>query len=499
MFQWNSNFQVLMIARYHRHRIASAIYEVTLSAQVTITHQRNPFYIPPPVPKFRSRSPVSTVLQLVGSFLLLYSPYYVTILSDSTTVALYNTNIYVDNRIFNTIQMIASIMLSASALINGILYGLKSKVMRKSFQHYWRKHKTKSEINHEIQARTPSTCGSRRPSVTTLGFLTRPMPQRRLSETLVDIDHNEQENGKPQMKRIASEIAWRPVSLTFASLDSPSMPTTTDKIVHTSSCNTLQVPRTDNEVASSVDQEFYKCLRDSFRSAMKNVNPRNLSATKQNNANRANFLLHKVFRFDHSDVLKKLSPSQPQQPLLPDTSPLKSPRILITRAFSEESEMTNSQTGTPKRDKIHRTYVSSTVLVERKWQSIKQQDGTPTDCINGSIEPFSLEDKSDTEESESRYLPDTITTTVTSNSNSSTVSEVSYKRYSSLEEHTNCGRDSELEANEEQHLLLSWPTTRKKYTKHRLLQNSYGGANGKNQFKANPLYTDRCEEPEIIL
>ena len=40
------NLRVLGIARYHRHRIASAIYEVTLSAQVTITHQRNPFFIP---------------------------------------------------------------------------------------------------------------------------------------------------------------------------------------------------------------------------------------------------------------------------------------------------------------------------------------------------------------------------------------------------------------------------------------------------------------------
>lgn len=40
------NLRILSIARYHRHRIASAIYEVTLSAQVTITHQRNPFFIP---------------------------------------------------------------------------------------------------------------------------------------------------------------------------------------------------------------------------------------------------------------------------------------------------------------------------------------------------------------------------------------------------------------------------------------------------------------------
>ena len=77
--------QVLMIARHHRHRIASAIFEVTLSAQVTITHQRNPFVPPgairePPAPgispgaaaavaaaaaaKFRSRSALCPVLQV---------------------------------------------------------------------------------------------------------------------------------------------------------------------------------------------------------------------------------------------------------------------------------------------------------------------------------------------------------------------------------------------------------------------------------------------------
>lgn len=78
-----------MIARYHRHRIASAIYEVTLSAQVTITHQRNPFFVPTvtspnPGLKARSRSAVYSVFQLVGSFLFLYSPYYIIILWDST-------------------------------------------------------------------------------------------------------------------------------------------------------------------------------------------------------------------------------------------------------------------------------------------------------------------------------------------------------------------------------------------------------------------------------
>lgn len=79
-----------MIARYHRHRIASAIFEVTLSAQVTITHQRNPFFVPTITSpdsgyvKIRGTSAIYSVLQIVGSFLLLYTPYYIMILWEST-------------------------------------------------------------------------------------------------------------------------------------------------------------------------------------------------------------------------------------------------------------------------------------------------------------------------------------------------------------------------------------------------------------------------------
>lgn len=74
-------FQVLMIARYHRHRIARAIFEVTLSAQVTITHQKNPFLMSSGGGnsggnRWAGRSASASVLQLVGSLIILYTPYY---------------------------------------------------------------------------------------------------------------------------------------------------------------------------------------------------------------------------------------------------------------------------------------------------------------------------------------------------------------------------------------------------------------------------------------
>lgn len=202
-----------MIARYHRHRIASAIYEVTLSAQVTITHQRNPFFVPTVTapasggPKFRGRNAISTVLQLLISFLLLYVPYYALVLWEASASALLAT---ASKPIHPHIFTLASTLLTCSPPINGFLYGVRSKALRKTFQNYWRKKVSKSEVNQEIQARTPSTCGSRRPSLTPLGFFSKPTIQRRLSEAILDVHKAVSSPNRPKIKRIASELTWRP-------------------------------------------------------------------------------------------------------------------------------------------------------------------------------------------------------------------------------------------------------------------------------------------------
>jgi hypothetical protein len=148
-----------MIARYHRHRIASAIYEVTLSAQVTITHQRNPFYLQS---QFRGRSAVYSVLQLLGSLLLLYFPYYGVIMWEAVassvlgttapTMAPTTTETPADGdlstqaptteyqssgHVHPHVVAIASALLTCSPPINGFIYGVKSKVGSVSEENYW--------------------------------------------------------------------------------------------------------------------------------------------------------------------------------------------------------------------------------------------------------------------------------------------------------------------------------------------------------------------------
>ncbi|GAB0087232.1 uncharacterized protein DMENIID0001_015230 [Sergentomyia squamirostris] len=485
------NIKVLMIARYHRHRIASAIYEVTLSAQVTITHQRNPFFVPTVTapsaggPKFRSRSPVSSVLQLVGSFFILYVPYYVVILWQSIAGFVYD-NKPGEAGVNQHLAATAAVLLTCSSPVNGLLYGLKSKVMRKTFQNYWRKQMSKNQMNHEIQARTPSTCGSRRPSLTPLGFLTRPALQRRLSETLINIDRNGDGSGKPQMKRIASELAWRPIGFN-GGLDSPTAPQR-GSIPHTSSCNTLQVPKVDNEVATVADQELYLSLKNSFRATIKSgPNPRtahnSFVSTAKPVLSTANLLLHKVLRLEHAQSNGESYQNLKKLPV--QMSPARrSPRILITRAFSEESDKTPSGPGSPAKEKLHRQYSSSCTLLERKWKMVKYQDE---------------ETRESDSESDSRK-PDSSTA-----SNSTTVSETSCRRYSSLEEHTSLGREAfggaDAEPAEEQ-LLLSWPTTRKKFgaiSRQRKFNGNNSILGHHRNLRPNPLYSDRSEEPEVIL
>ncbi|XP_055373660.1 uncharacterized protein LOC129607002, partial [Condylostylus longicornis] len=200
------NIKVLMIARNHRHRIAAAIYEVTLSAQVTITHQRNPFLnssVTAPAsgsPLFRSRSPVSMVLQLIISFILIYLPYYLSIISNSLASFIYNkkTNDIASyeadgipkliNKANQYIVLVSQCSLTSSTVINAFLYGFKNKTIRTTFHNYWRKKRTKNEIHQEIQARTPSMCGSRRPSLSNSNFLINPLLQRRLPLTFSDAE-----------------------------------------------------------------------------------------------------------------------------------------------------------------------------------------------------------------------------------------------------------------------------------------------------------------------
>lgn len=449
-----------MIARYHRHRIAAAIFEVTLSAQVTITHQRNPFPLPFEAipPKLRARSPMTSVFQIVGSLLLLYCPYYAIVLWNSSLGSIYSRNIPKNLEIPCSIIALSFILLHLTVFVNILIYGLKSAVMRKSVKNYWRKQKTKNEINNEIQARTPSTCGSRRPSINTFN-MNRSISHRRLSETYVSL--NQMGNGnRPQMKRIASELSWQPFQRS-----SP-----VELLPHASSANTLQIPNNDITDGDLVDDGKMHFHSSSMQATIKSYNNNNslirqsMSITSLQNAvsshSRSSHYeklpatyfqstckevrryleigTRKVFRIDLNDAYKQSEPH----------SPLRSPQILITSAYSDDSDP-NVQSSPIVRQK-HDNLFSESVFIQK------------------GIQDINADEKFD--DSDDNFSPDLY--------------ETLSKRCLSLDEHELSKCNSPYAADIEEPLLLSWPTTRKKY---------------KHEPNMNPLFNDRSDDPEIVL
>ncbi|XP_045477240.1 uncharacterized protein LOC123682573 [Harmonia axyridis] len=425
------NLKILMIARYHRHRIASAIYEVTLSAQVTITHQRNPFFVPTVTapnsggpPKFKGKSAIHAVFQLLGSFLILYFPYYVLVVWQALSGTLPRTKEKIELHPY--LYTAATVLLVTSIPINGFLYGVKNKTLRKTFQNYLRKKQTKSEVNQEIQARTPSTCGSRRPSLTPLGFFSKPSLQRRLSEAFLDVQNNMTSPKKAKIKRIASDIAWRPYS--NSSLNLSTTEEVPDKIKQTLSCNTLQIPLDTDPVSVITEEEIVIKLNKN---------------TTNTRSSTAHYLLQKIFTVGEPE--RSVKKAAVMKNVL-DATPKRSPRILITRAFSEESE--KSIPHSPAKGNINRIYsTSSSSVLEKKWRQIKTKyedsefDGAK---FNQTTKPLLNNSYSSGRDSDSSDASDTS----------------SGKLFMSLD---NRKSDFDPEPNEE-HLLLSWPL-QKKYVK----------------------------------
>lgn len=430
--------QVFMIARYHRHRIAAAIFEVTLSAQVTITHQRNPFPLPfEAIPqKLRARSPITSVFQIIASFTLLYCPYYLVILWNSAMAQVHNGTVPTRFELPNYVLITAFTLMHLTVGVNILIYGLKSKTMRKSIQNYWRKKRTKHEINVEIQARTPSTCGSRRPSLNAIA-INRSVSNRRLSETYINLGSKNGGAHRAQMKRIASELSWHPIA--------PEMDIAAPggQLPHSSSVNTLQIPTKLEEASNghANDHEPYQQLCQAS-AVHRNVCVHHAKS----NVNIATSLLNRVFRFDMNGVYHQCH------------EPFQSPQILITSAQPDDRE-TNIQS-TP-----------STLSNGRPSNSIVEH---VEDMVETDLNDDDDDDDNDKNECERTATEHDLYALVS-------------KRCLSLDEnasYSNGTYDNDIG----QPLLFSWPTTRKKY------KNLTG-----YQLKVNPLYGDRCEEPEIIL
>ncbi|XP_045125097.1 uncharacterized protein LOC123512670 [Portunus trituberculatus] len=189
------NTRIVLIARHHQHRIFSAIFEVMMSAQATVTHQKNPFDIPK-----KKRKSVWTVLEQIAAFVACYCPFFCTVAWES-----------LHGRCANQYWvLLGTAPLLATPLVNSFIYGFKCKNIRKAFRNYLRKKLYKTEMKHEIQARIPSASNSRRPSISStlaMPILHRSL-QRRMSDYLLQ---DAAAAPQPKLVRRSSDLSWHPL------------------------------------------------------------------------------------------------------------------------------------------------------------------------------------------------------------------------------------------------------------------------------------------------
>ncbi|XP_037068579.1 rhodopsin-like [Pollicipes pollicipes] len=173
------NVRILIVARTQRSRIVSAIVSaVTMNARLAVPQTGIEC-------AQRSRSPLGTTINVLLPLLLMYVPFGSVVAWESVAGRV------VDERFV----FVAHLLLCLSPL-HGLIYGCRSKNLRRIFKNFVRKQLYKSEMQLEIQARGPRTC-LQRPSIATQ--LTMQLPkqlQRRLSDAFMK----------------ASELTWAQMS-----------------------------------------------------------------------------------------------------------------------------------------------------------------------------------------------------------------------------------------------------------------------------------------------
>ncbi|XP_077551459.1 uncharacterized protein LOC144165217 [Haemaphysalis longicornis] len=140
------NLQVLLIARTHRHRIVAAIYEVTLRAQATVTHQRNPWYLA----RFRGRSALLSTAQLLASLALLTAPHFGLLLWEAST----------GRRSPPLLASATTALLCWSPCAHAYVYGVRSRALRQTFKDLLRRHVYRQQVRREVCRRVSTANGT---------------------------------------------------------------------------------------------------------------------------------------------------------------------------------------------------------------------------------------------------------------------------------------------------------------------------------------------------
>lgn len=127
----------------------SAIYEITLRSQTTISGEQNACFHP----KVKGKDAFFTISELVGALLFLSAPWYIIFLLESVIGSPFNT----------ILVSFTTALLTSIPAVNGLLYGVKSRLLRQTFkrliQRYLYKQQATTEIDRRISLRSQSSLG----------------------------------------------------------------------------------------------------------------------------------------------------------------------------------------------------------------------------------------------------------------------------------------------------------------------------------------------------
>uniref|UniRef100_T1J7U8 G-protein coupled receptors family 1 profile domain-containing protein n=1 Tax=Strigamia maritima TaxID=126957 RepID=T1J7U8_STRMM len=134
------NVRCFLIARFHRHRIISALYEVSVRAQAAITpnQKSSPYYLH----QFKGSC---EIIKCLCPLIFLYTPLFVIFVAESGSLF-----------VPMEIRVMSNILFCSAPVCHGLMYGICSKILKKKLKEILNRQLYQSEVNIEAIQRQSS-------------------------------------------------------------------------------------------------------------------------------------------------------------------------------------------------------------------------------------------------------------------------------------------------------------------------------------------------------
>lgn len=131
-----SSLHILVIARYQRHQIVSAIYDInnTLQATVAPTGRRDSRVI-------TKRRGNALLVLLVTSYLILFTPTHVAFIFDTLSSTMNQPMVH------NILVQVAAVLVTLLPALNAYVFGVKSRLIRREFKALFQRYLYQQQVS----------------------------------------------------------------------------------------------------------------------------------------------------------------------------------------------------------------------------------------------------------------------------------------------------------------------------------------------------------------